>query len=1070
MTQKHPRIELNDAQRQIVEWVHGPLLVSAGPGSGKCVKGDTYVSTTEGMVQIKDSAGTSVRSLDLKHDYKPKTVRCTHWHNMGVHPTLTITTDTGIELTGTPEHPLLVWNGDFTWKRLDQLNTEDHVLLFPGHSSTTGHNFVQENEAYLLGLLIGDAYTRIEGYTIQWSRGGNYLPQKYYELVNYYWGGYPIESTKPDTNSVTHTVTKKLAWEWLKKHEYPLERTAREKYIPPWIFQSSFNNRRRFLQGYFDTDGSVSPVRCIELTSASERLARETQQLLLGMGVVAYLKPKYAEGYDHTYWRLVISGDQARNFHSLVGFRYEQSKLDNCEILTTKDSNPNKGCYPHTSQLLYRLKYEWKHHGRWDGRNQKLTTYDEKTIAVKRYLHGVRNPSRESLIGMINGFDSIEAKKLGLLVQLYPDKIKSIKKDIPQQVYDLTVPATHNFIANGIVSHNTRVVVERIARLLEQGIRGQNILATTFTRKAADEMNERLQSKGINTRAMAVQTMHAFCWRNMRDHRAFKNWKIDDKDVWKIVLKNILGYKQMNWKDVDFRTVVDFIAAARNNLIGPDETENFLALEYPNENYRQAYYLFAEQMAERKLLTFDCMLYYGVRLMQSDDQFLDRLRAKYQYVIVDECQDSNLAQIELAELVAFPEYNYMVVGDIDQAIYSWRGAIPEFMLEFQERYGADIVELGTNYRCAPLIMECASNCITHNKKRFSKSLEATREVEGHIHYLPSESTDDEAARIREEIEVLRVDGVSYGGMRVLMRTNSQSRAIEEEFIKAEIPFIVLGSVGFYQRKEVADLLAYLRLLYDPRDISAGERAVNRPFRFVGRQQLDRIRSRMHDSYVDAVEEVCGTRNYRIEQFVSLVRQFNDKSDPATVIKVIVEETNYLEYITQEEGTDSPETSRADNVTELIASAKRFPYVKDFVEYVDKQIKLRKRNQRRKFDNRVQVMTIHKAKGTEAYAVFLIGANEGTIPHAMGDEEEERRLFYVAMTRAKDRLYVSTIEGPNGFGKPSNGPSRFLYESKIIGEDRHILTSDQIETSVAGSEGSPIHDNFEHVSESDRKGI
>lgn len=625
-------------------------------------------------------------------------------------------------------------------------------------------------------------------------------------------------------------------------------------------------------------------------------------------------------------------------------------------------------------------------------------------------------------------------------------------------------------VSAGPGSGKTRVVVERIARLLEKGIRPESILATTFTRKAADEMNERLESKGINTRRMAVQTTHAFCWRNMREHQAFRNWKVDDKDVWKIVLKNILGYKQMNWKDVDFKDVVRFIAAARNNLVGPDETDEFMVNEYPNENFRQAYYLFAEQMAERKLLTFDCMLYYAVRLFQTDDRLLDRLRAKHQYVIVDECQDSNYAQIELADLVSAPEFNYMAVGDIDQAIYSWRGAIPEFMLEFQNRYGADMIELGTNYRCAPQIMEAASNCISNNEKRFSKSLEAVREVEGSIKLFTVGSSDEEAAAIREEIEMLREDGISYGGMRVLMRTNAQSRAIEEEFIKANIPFVVLGSVGFYQRKEVADLLAYLRLLYDPRDISAGERAVNRPFRFVGRQQLDRIRSRMNDSYVDAVEEVCGNRNYRIEQFVSLVRQFNADSNPGKVLKTIVEQTNYIEYITQEEGTDTPETSRAENINELIASANRFPYVKDFVEYVDKQIKLRKRNQRRKFDNRVQVMTIHKAKGTEAYAVFLIGANDGIIPHAYGDEEEERRLFYVAMTRAKDRLYISTVCGPDALGRREQGPSHFIYESKIIGEDRHTLTSDKIETSVADSEGSPVHDNFDDVSEGGRESI
>jgi len=614
-------------------------------------------------------------------------------------------------------------------------------------------------------------------------------------------------------------------------------------------------------------------------------------------------------------------------------------------------------------------------------------------------------------------------------------------------------------VSAGPGSGKTRVVVERIARLLEKGVRPESILATTFTRKAADEMNSRLESKGVNVRRMSVQTMHALCWRMIREHKLFRGWKVDDKETYRIVLKTVVGYKQLNWIGCDVSSVESFISAARNNLVSPENSGGYLKNRYRDPRYSQAYMLYAEAMAERKLLTFDDMLYYGVRLLETDQQVLDRARGQYIYVMVDEFQDSNYAQLQLAELIAAPEFNYMAVGDIDQAIYSWRGALPEFMLEFQEKYGAKLVELSINYRCAPAIMNAAARCIVHNEKRFSRELLANREDVARIKFMQAHSSDDEAELVREEIELLRADHVGFGGMRVLMRTNAQSRAIEEEFVRAKIPFVVLGSVSFYERKEIKDLLSYLRLLYDPRDVMSGERAINRPFRYVGRRQLDNIRDRVgaYGSYVDAAESILEEgRSARGLDFVSLVRQFDaDEDSPADTIRTIVNETGFVQYLMDEEGSDTPETSRAGNVAELIASATRFKKIPEFVEYVDQQIKLRKRNQRQKTDSRVQVMTIHKAKGTEANTVFLIGANEGIIPHAKGDEEEERRLFYVAVTRAKDNLYVSTISGEEmATSMERTRPSRFVYEAGIIVSDEDLTESDlgdMVERSA--SEGS-----------------
>jgi len=585
-------------------------------------------------------------------------------------------------------------------------------------------------------------------------------------------------------------------------------------------------------------------------------------------------------------------------------------------------------------------------------------------------------------------------------------------------------------VSAGPGSGKSASIVERIARMLSDGVKPNSILATTFTRKAADVMNDRLYAMGVDTSRMSIQTMHAFCWRVLRDHHLYKNWKVDDKDVWKYTLKDVLGYKQMNWKDVDFRNVVDFIAAARNSLVAPEESDDFLVELYPEENYRQAYFLYSEEMIKKKMLTFDDMLYYGVRLIQDSYDVRSAVQARYQHVIIDEFQDSNYAQLQLGELVAAPEYNYMVVGDADQAIYSFRGALPEFMMEFQEKYDASLIDLGTNYRCAKKIQQHSVWCIEHNKKRLKKELLPSRQDKGEVHVNHAETVEDEAVVIAETIKTLRMDGLRYSSMYCLMRMNSQSRSLEEEFVRQEIPFVVLGGYSFYQRKEIADLMSYLRLIIRPSSISAGKRAINRPFRYVGKQALDQIAERTVDSFIDAAEALY-VYNHKVAEFVSLVRQFTPGSNPRDTLQKIVDATSFVHFMLQEEGSDSVESSRAANVAELISAASRFERIDEFVDYVDKQIRLRKRSNRKKDENKVQVMTIHKAKGDQAHTVFLIGTNDDILPHAKAVLEEERRLFYVAMTRAENQLYLSTVQRTNMNSLDVSRPSRFLYESRIL---------------------------------------
>lgn len=608
-------------------------------------------------------------------------------------------------------------------------------------------------------------------------------------------------------------------------------------------------------------------------------------------------------------------------------------------------------------------------------------------------------------------------------------------------------------VSAGPGSGKTRVTVERIARMIRtNAVKPNRILATTFTKKAANEMNERLEAKGINTGSMSVQTTHSFCWHILKKHKTFKAWSIDEKNIAEILIKKITGYKGMDWKGCDLTLIESFIATCRNSLIPPDECQPLLQGQYADKRFAEVYVNYDDEMRSRKLITFDDMLYYGVRLLQHDQVTRGKIQGQYQYVMVDELQDSNIAQTVLADIVAAPEYNLMGVGDVDQAIYAWRGAVPEFMINFAEKYDAEVVTLGINYRCAPTIVSAAAQCITHNEARISKELVAARDYEMKILYRAVADTDDEAATIREEIDALMADNMSPGNMIVLMRTNSQSRAIEEEFIRAKIPFIVLGAISFYERKEIKDLLSYLRLVADPSDIKSGERAINRPFRYVGKRTVDSIGALAHrlGSYTDAVARWIdeeGFSNYslmqKLEDFTGIVNSYKPNDDPAIAIRQIVQQTDYINYLEQSEGSDSLESSRALNIGELIASASRFRRIDKFIEHVDLQIKLRKRNQKKKHESRVQVMTIHKSKGTESPCVFILGANEGFLPHAHGEEEEERRLWYVAMTRAKDYLHISSIGGvTDGTRYLSVQPSRFIEESGIS------LTPSKNETTVA----------------------
>lgn len=467
----------------------GMTIIAAGAGSGKCVTGDTLVSTPTGTYRIDQLAdhGPELHSVDAE------TLEfCTRegtWLDMGVSPIKSVQTASGNSIRGTHEHPLLVWNGKAEWKGLDQIEPGDHLMIRPGYARGCGHDTVIQDpeEAYLMGLFAGDGWCDPNNGHISWSRGGEYLPSHFFKLASQFWGlSFKTRVHPKIENSVSHEAWSKSTVSTLAEKGWNLS-GARSKNAPDWLMASTDAVRIRFLQGLFDTDGTATGGRGFEWASASEEMARSVYQMLLGLGVVGRLKPKSVDGYDHTYWRILISGDQLRNFEDVVGFRYEFKKASDLRDLCSKDCNPNFG-YPHVGSLLKQVREEWKASGIWNGGQQSLLM-DDRWVQVKHYLLETRTPSRDQLLKLVAGCDCEASQTLTALAGYYLDEVKVVADAGEEHVYDFTVPGTHSFIANGIVSHNTRVMAAKVAHAIEvEGMDPEAILATSFTRASAADL------------------------------------------------------------------------------------------------------------------------------------------------------------------------------------------------------------------------------------------------------------------------------------------------------------------------------------------------------------------------------------------------------------------------------------------------------------------------------------------------------------------------------------------------------------------------------------------------------
>ena len=608
-------------------------------------------------------------------------------------------------------------------------------------------------------------------------------------------------------------------------------------------------------------------------------------------------------------------------------------------------------------------------------------------------------------------------------------------------------------ILAGAGSGKTKVLTVRIAYLLAQGVNPYEILAITFTNKAAKEMKSRVEGiVGDVANRIWLSTFHSFCAKFLRfeldNFLGYNsNFTIYDTSDSQVVIKAALKALNLDDKYYPVGAMISAISDAKNKLMFASDYRK-QARDFYQQKVADVYEYYERELRKNNALDFDDLLLVAVKLLQSNAAVLDKYSKRFKYVMIDEYQDTNHAQYLLAYLLSSHWKNIAVVGDADQSIYAWRGADIQNILDFEKDYpNCTSIKLEQNYRSTKIILDAANAVIDNNEGRPEKNL-WTDKVEGaKIQHFTAQSEHEEAAFIGDTIVKKHdIHGVPYGDMAILYRTNAQSRVLEEALIKRALPYTMVGGTKFYDRKEIKDVLAYLRVLYNPFDDLSLLRIINVPKRSIGATTVSKLQDYARENgtslfmtltQLHLVDTIKGKTKEKLEEFgiliFTLVAEMDDKS-VLDILEDILDRTGYLAQL--EESTDPQDQARAENIGELLSVAKDFQdtnptgTVEDFLEQVALVNDVDSFEQE---ESKVTLMTLHAAKGLEFPIVFLGGLEEGLFPHSrtlMNPEEieEERRLAYVGITRAEKELYISNATTRTVFGRTSSYlPSRFIDE-------------------------------------------
>ena len=612
----------------------------------------------------------------------------------------------------------------------------------------------------------------------------------------------------------------------------------------------------------------------------------------------------------------------------------------------------------------------------------------------------------------------------------------------------------------GAGSGKTRVLTTRIAYLIEElGINPENILAITFTNKAAKEMKERILTMlGPIAYKIQISTFHSFGLYLLKRHYSLlgynHNFTILDSDDVLTIIKKIIKEMNLDTKEYNPKAVRNKISGAKNELLDAEDYS-----KYANSSYEEVivdvYRKYEKKLKSNNSFDFDDLLMMPLKLFRDYPNILKEYQEQYQYILVDEYQDTNEAQYIMVKMLAAKYKNICVVGDESQAIYSWRGANYKNILNFEKDYkNAKTILLEENYRSTKTILNAANDIIKNNKERKDKKLWTNNEEGIKIKYHRCYDEKDEANYIKDEIKKLITSGINKSDIAILYRTNAQSRNLEEAMLRENIPYKVIGSFYFYNRREIKDLIAYLKLLYNSNDDVNLLRIINVPKRGIGLKTIENLTSKAMLNNCSIYDIIDSGKELQFKNIIEELKQAKDVVTLTELIDLIIDKTGIKEELISENTLEAE--VRLENLEEFKSITRNFEEASGLVsleEFLEEISLVSDIEEHKNNSDVVTLMTIHSAKGLEFNNVFITGMEEGIFPHTnsfneISGIEEERRLCYVAVTRAKQKLYIVNARKRMLFGQENyNPPSRFISEigeeyldidSSIINDENEIV--------------------------------
>ncbi len=602
----------------------------------------------------------------------------------------------------------------------------------------------------------------------------------------------------------------------------------------------------------------------------------------------------------------------------------------------------------------------------------------------------------------------------------------------------------------GAGSGKTRVLTERIATLIESGIAPYNILAITFTNKAASEMKQRVNIRiGDLSSSIFIGTFHSFGLKILRENYDLlgftKNITIIDREDQISIIKKLLKENGYNINDYDYRYILNRIGFAKNSNISSIEFRSIFKSDF-DEVSGIIYQQYEQTLKENNTVDFDDLLLLPLKLFGFNKEILDKYSEHFKYILVDEYQDTNTIQYEFCHLLSLKYKNIFVVGDMDQNIYSFRNATYENIMKFENDYkDIKVIMLEENYRSTKYILEAANSVIKNNSERKDKKLWTSLNGGEKVKYICVENEKDEAEYIVKKVKELANKKYDLKEIGVLYRTNAQSRTLEDAFLKENIPYKVVGSYYFYNRKEIKDLIAYLNLIYNTKNNEALERIINVPKRSIGTKSVLNLRNKskeMNLSMFESIDE--GKHELEFKKIILHLIECEKVMSLSNLIDEILIKSGMKDYLINNKSLEND--IRLENLEEFKSIAISFEErgIYSLEEFLENIALVSDAGLYKDVEDAVNLMTIHSAKGLEFDAVFIPGMEEGIFPHIRSfdnekDIEEERRLCYVGMTRAKEQLYMISSRRRLLYGKVmGNPPSRFIDEI-----DKSVLESEDL---------------------------